>query len=260
MAKHTTGKLNHLLQEWSRGTVATLMWLRRLGISSNLANWHVRSGWLVRFGPRAFVQPGDRVDWQGGLYALQSQLNMTIHVGARTALELLGRSHFVPLGRRKTVVLISDRPEQLPAWFRNHPWEVNVKHTCLSLFTALPAKAVTRLDCGGFELVASSAERAVMEEMRCAQTNGAIEHVCQLMDGLTMLRPDVVQNLLELCRSVKVKRLFLWSAERAGHAWFQRLDLSLVNLGKGKRQIYKKGTLDRKYQITVPQEEELPDV
>jgi hypothetical protein len=70
----------------------------------------------------------------------------------------------------------------------------------------------------------------------------------------------VAQELLENCRSARVKRLFLWSTEKAGHPWFERLDTSQVDLGKGKRQIYQGGRFDRKYQITAPPEEELPGV
>ena len=113
-------KINRLLQAWPRGTVATQAWLTTQGVSSNLARWYVSAGWLVRLGPRAFLQAGDEVDWRGALYALQAQLAMTAHVGARTALELQGRAHFVPLGPTRLTILISDKPEQLPVWFKNH--------------------------------------------------------------------------------------------------------------------------------------------
>jgi hypothetical protein len=33
------------------------------------------------------------------------------------------------------------------------------------------------------------------------------------------VKPQFVQSLLEQCRSVKVKRLFLYLAEKAGHDW-----------------------------------------
>jgi hypothetical protein len=258
MTSRQTSKINRLLQKWPKGAVATQAWLTQLGVSSKLANWHVGSGWLVRFGARAFTQPGDQIDWRGGLYALQTQLGMTVHVGGRTALELQGRSHFIPLGRQRKVILVSDQSEQLPAWFRDHRWEVSLEHSCLSLFERIPDKAATELDCGGFQVLMSSAERAVMEEMRRARSNDDIRHVYQLMEGLSTLRPNTVQLLLENCRSAKVKRLFLWSAETAGHTWFERLDSSRVDLGKGKRRIYKGGLLDQKYQITVPKREELP--
>jgi hypothetical protein len=53
-------------------------------------------------------------------------------------------------------------------------------------------------------------------------------------------------------RSIKVKRLFLWFAERHHHAWFSPLDASRVDLGRGKRQLVPGGRYDAKYQITVP--------
>jgi hypothetical protein len=76
-----------------------------------------------------------------------------------------------------------------------------------------------------------------------------------LMEGLTTLRPSVLQSLLEDCNSVKAKRLFLSLAESAGHAWLGKLDLARVDLGKGKRVLVKGakgGRLDAKYQIVLP--------
>ena len=72
------------------------------------------------------------------------------------------------------------------------------------------------------------------------------------MEGLGTLRPQVVQGLLECCRSIRVKRLFLWSAETYQHTWVSRLDKSRIEFGQGKRQIYNGGQFNRMYQITVP--------
>jgi len=260
MTSHKGSKLNQLLQNWPGGTVATQRWLNTQGVSSKLANWHVGSGWLERFGPRAFCRPGDSVDWRGGLYALQAQLGLTVHVAALTALELQGRAHYLPLGAAHTVKLVSDKPEDLPTWFKTHPWRARVQHHTLALFGSNPSASMTRLDCGGFDVSMSSPERAILEEMRLAKTNAAIEHSLQLMENLVALRPGLVQELLEACQSIKAKRLFLWSAERAQHAWVEDLDVNRIELGSGKRQLYKGGRFDAKYQITVPEEEDLPDV
>lgn len=253
-------KLNRLLQVWPQGAVITQKQLDGLGIYRQLTAKYVRHGWVSRIGTGAHVRTGDTVDWRGGLYALQTQLRMTAHVGGQTALELLGLAHFVPLGAQKRVILISDQVEQLPTWFRKHPWEETLEHHCLSLFDDVPDEASTRLECGSFNVAMSSAERAMMEQLRLAKTNDDIEYAVQVMDGLTTLRPLVVRQLLENCRSVKVKRLFLWSAETAEHAWFERLDSENVALGEGKRQLYKGGRFNSKYQITVPPREELPGV
>ena len=253
-------KLNRLLQTIPQGTVITSSRLERLGISRQLAKKYVDSGWLVRLGVGAFARSGDQVEWQGGLHALQDQLGMTVHVAAHTALEVQGRSHYVPLGQRKRVVLVSDCREQLPVWFRSHPWPGRIEHHCLSLFRSVPGESTAKLDCGTFAVDMSLAERDMLEVMRLATRNDEIEHAHDLMPGLTTLRPAVTQPLLEACRSVKAKRLFLWSAETAGHAWFGRLFISRIDLGRGKRQLYTGGRLDPKYRITVPRTEELPGV
>jgi hypothetical protein len=76
-----------------------------------------------------------------------------------------------------------------------------------------------------------------------------------LTEGLTTLRPRLVQALLEHCASVKVKRLFMFLAENCKHAWAGKVDLSKVDFGSGKRVLIKGGRFDPKYQITVPNTE-----
>ncbi len=62
-----------------------------------------------------------------------------------------------------------------------------------------------------------------------------------------------MQKLLEDCTSVKVKRVFLYLSEKLNQSYFARLNLSKIDLGKGKRQIVKNNAqFDKKYQITVP--------
>ena len=80
----------------------------------------------------------------------------------------------------------------------------------------------------------------------------AYEESQQLMEGLGTLRPDLVQQLLENCHSVKAKRLFLLLAEICGHSWLSAVDLKKVDLGKGKRLLVKGGHYDSKYRISVP--------
>jgi len=73
------------------------------------------------------------------------------------------------------------------------------------------------------------------------------------MEGLPNLSPRRLQTLLEDCRSVKVKRLFFWFAERHNHAWMGKIDRSRIDLGRGKRLLVRGGKLDPKYNITVPE-------
>ena len=75
-----------------------------------------------------------------------------------------------------------------------------------------------------------------------------------LMEGMANLSPRRMQKLLEDCRNVKVKRLFLFFADRHPHAWLKRLDRSTITLGDGKRMLVRGGKLNKTYQITVPEE------
>jgi hypothetical protein len=74
-----------------------------------------------------------------------------------------------------------------------------------------------------------------------------------LMEGLRNLSPRRLHTLLVACRSVKVKRLFLWFAERHNHAWLRSLNRSGIDLGQGKRMLVKGGKFDPKFNITVPE-------
>ncbi|MPM49000.1 hypothetical protein SDC9_95727 [bioreactor metagenome] len=76
----------------------------------------------------------------------------------------------------------------------------------------------------------------------------------ELMEGLSSLRPKQVQELLEECKSIKVKRLFLYFAERAGHSWFKYIDQSKINLGSGNRSLVANGVLTPKYGLVLPNE------
>jgi hypothetical protein len=63
-----------------------------------------------------------------------------------------------------------------------------------------------------------------------------------------------VQDLLENTDNLKVKRMFLYMAEKAGHYWYNLLDVSKMNLGTSKLQLAKDGVYVSKYKITVPKE------
>ena len=78
--------------------------------------------------------------------------------------------------------------------------------------------------------------------------------VYYLMEMLTSLRASLVQQLLENCTSVKVKRMFLYMAEKARHRWFAKLDRSRISLGSGTRSYAKNGVKIGAYDIVIPKE------
>jgi hypothetical protein len=76
----------------------------------------------------------------------------------------------------------------------------------------------------------------------------------KIFEGLVNLKPKLITELLLACNSVKVKRLFLYMAEKANHQWFQFIETDKINLGSGRRMITSKGVYINKYLISIPKE------
>ena len=87
------------------------------------------TAWLSRVGQGAYAKAGDKVEWTGGLYALQEQLKLPIHAGGKTALQMQGYAHFLPMGKGTTVSLFGTPDVKLPAWFKQYRWGVKVRYT-----------------------------------------------------------------------------------------------------------------------------------
>lgn len=262
MATDNESKLKILLDSFSQGAICLAPWLERQGISRDLQQYYCKSGWLESVGRGAYKRPNDKVGWQDGLQALVEQAGLNIHVGGMTALSQQGAGHYVRLGQEK-VYLFSPPEVSLPAWFKKHDWGVVIEHVKTGFLpdnADLEVAYSMKLDSskGMTVKMFSDTARAMMECLYLAPKKQDLVECYQVMEGLVNLRPKVVQGLLETCKSIKAKRLFLYMAEKAGHQWLQYVGLSNVFLGKGDRSIVgtnvKQGVYVAKYNIIVPKE------
>lgn len=252
MTGEKRSKLNRLLRAWPQGTVAVSRWLETQGAYQQLVHEYEKGGWIERIGQGAYVRAGDTVEWTGGMYAVQEQMELPVHVGAKTALQMQGYAHFLPMGKGGTISLFGSPGTRLPAWFRKYDWGATLRFTTTKLFAHDPNAGLTRKEMPTYAITVSAPERAIMEVLYLVPSDETFEEAGLLMEGLTTLRPRLVQSLLEQCGSVKVKRLFMVLAELCNHAWTKKLDLSKVEFGKGKRMITKGGRFNARYNITVP--------
>ena len=244
-------KLNQLLHNWPRGAVYTTKYLGTLGITKgDIAQYKNR--WLYSLGHGAYARIGDSPDWTGAVYALQSQLKLPIHVGGNTGLHMSGYGHFIPLTQMQ-VQLFGSSKTKLPKWFLAYNWNVEVRLFTRDLFIQHNL-GLTTIDIGNFRIQGSSPERGILEVTSLIPKNQDFQEARLLLENLTTLRPHLLQNLLENCRSIRAKRLFLYLARQVNLAWFSELKEQQIDLGTGKRQIVKGGILDNRYQITVPKE------
>ena len=79
MSTERKSKLNNLLSSQPSGTVLSSAWLAEQGYSLDLQKRYRKSQWFDSIGTGALIRHGDQVDYLGGIYALQSQLGLSVH-------------------------------------------------------------------------------------------------------------------------------------------------------------------------------------
>ncbi|SEO16059.1 transcriptional regulator with AbiEi antitoxin N-terminal domain [bacterium A37T11] len=253
MDTENSSKINQLLQSQPSGTVFTAEWMTANGYSLDLQRQYRKSNWFESIGNGAMKRVGENVSLVGALYSLQKQLGLAVHIGGISALGMQGKAHYLAMGEHKTS-LFCPTGMYLPKWFLDYEgWKdtITLTHTDF-----LPATIETTAfqQNSSYQIQISSPARAMLE---CLYSTPAAHHLTEcyeIMEGLNNLRPQSVQVLLENCNSVKVKRLFLFMADKSGHKWFKYLKMEQIDLGKGKRSIASNGVYNAKYKITVPKE------
>ncbi len=243
-------KLNSLLQAIPKNGVVLDSWLKKMGIYTSLKQKYLASGWLSPLGRGASYRTRDVPTWEHALVALQQQGGFNIHVGGKTSLELQGAAHFIK-EKLQDLYLYGGSTQRLPQWFKQHDWQI-VVHYLQGQFLVNDFGIMNlSLDKENY-LKVSTIERSLLELLHLVPNHYSIEDAYYIVENLNDIDYKSLQNLLENCNSIKVKRLCLYLSERAEHQWVGLLDKSKIDLGSGNRQIVTGGFLDTVYHITVP--------
>lgn len=251
MSTEKPSKINQLLQKLPSGALFFSSWMKENGISYELQRRYRDSEWLTSIGAGVMVRTGESPTIFGALSSLNKQTGRHFYVGGLSALELAGYTHFVPMGRPVVYVGYA-KGDWVPSWLKKQDWGVDLLYVASEYFDT--DTGITPMMQGAFEIPVSTPERAFMECLNLAPKRYNLMDLYYVMEQLTSLRPGMLQALLEQNTSVKIKRLFLYMAEKAGHAWFTELDLQKIDTGSGKREIVSNGVYDNKYQIVIPEE------
>ncbi|QUG74681.1 hypothetical protein GKQ23_06570 [Erwinia sp. E602] len=240
------------------GLVATKSWLITQGLSLHFIDNAVKNRTLVPLAVGVYVRDTIQVSWQGVIASLQRMSDIPLHVGGLTALDIAGLSHYQSRAKVALVALYSSEP--LPAWL--HRIELNARFSWYSTKRLWPASVMENspfMQENQWQpslppMFYSTPEMAMLELLANVPDSVSFEHADQLMQGMSTLSPRRLNVLLKACRSIKIKRLFMWLAQRHNHAWLKYLTPDSYDFGSGKREIAKSGRLDRTWSITVPKE------
>lgn len=233
------------------GQLVNRAWLKAHGVTRPVVDSWVRLGKLDAVAHGVYRRPGPPLKWEQVVYSL-NEIGVHVHVGGRTALELQGLAHYVPLQGVTRVALYG--ASRVPAWAQLFPGPYQFAVHRRRLFKTLPSSAIVSQPFGAWDwpVPYATVELALLEFLADVRTGDDFDFADKFFEGATVLRPALIRELLLSCSHVLAKRLFLWFAERHGYAWFKKLDTAGVDLGRGKRAVVKGGALDREYQITVP--------
>jgi hypothetical protein len=271
MLRPTERPLNRLERELPEGVLVDAAWLKKHGYSRQLLSHYVSAGWLDQPARGVYRRPRGPLSWQQIVVSLQTFLDCQFTVGGRTALALHGYAHYLS---HKELQVHLYGPKPPPGWLTNLPLDVRFHyHNDQKLFQKhLVAAELKRMLVGGtrskdalglsltelpwgqwdWKLILSTPERALLEVLDELPNHETFHQVDMLMQGMTNLSPRRLKKLLGDCKSVKVKRLFFFFADRHSHSWLKPLKNETFDLGTGKRMLVKGGRLDHTYQITVP--------
>lgn len=184
--------------------------LKTLGVSSPLASYYVKAGWLDRLGRGTFAFKGDTLDLSQSVDFLSSSFD-GLHVGGRTALSWRGVRH--NLATREKLVLWGTKKAPLPAWFVER---FPADYVTRELFNRemAPGYAVSHLPNERNRAAVAEPERALLEMLDAVGVTQEIDEAKKIMSGLRSVRLEVLGHLLRHCRRVKVVRLCVqWAGE-----------------------------------------------
>ena len=244
------------------GSLVTRTWLLAHDLSNHAIDNMVKSQQLETVKNGVYKREGSQVEWGDVVYFLQSRCASDLTIGGISALELQKLSQYLSIANRR--VLNFYGTDTLPVWvntvvdntrFQKHSLGDLLGRAATEDFTAQLNQYTKKIDWNDTKegLRVSIPERAILEVLNEVPGKISFEHADELMQGLNTLSPRSLQKLLEICKNVKVRRLFFWFADRHNHSWLARINRATIDMGSGNRVIVKGGKLNKKYKITVPE-------
>lgn len=106
MAEQNGRKLNRLEHLLPEGLLADSAWMSQHGYSTSLRSQYVAAGWLQHPFRQVYRRSRAPLTWQQAVVSLQTFLGNDLVVGGRSALQLQGFAHYIPLSQTMREVFL----------------------------------------------------------------------------------------------------------------------------------------------------------
>lgn len=233
MAQSKRGQLKRLMTGLTSGAPIDTTDLATLDISTDLAAYYVREGWLARLAHGVYLKAGDTLALRPTLVFLQRRI-VALHVGGKSALDWHGIRHYVM--QQPVLQLYGWNATQLPTWFvERFPAQYRRKR----LFDESPDRL---LHAGPFEKQStapcvSSPERAFLEMLSEVGLRQSLSEARELAESTYTFRAKVMDELLQRCTSGKTGRLAYGLGRELALPWFAKLALRSDTFGARRRRV-----------------------
>lgn len=254
MGIQNSNKLKWLLAALPPGQLVDTPTLERHGVTRMLAHKYIKSGWLEPVIRGLYRRPSaesQRLEWPSAVRSLQHVMAYSSTIGGRTALELQGLAHYLPMRSDQDVHLYGSAH---PTWLKRLPGPDRYLLHSAKLFAMNPQEETVELDAPFGSLICSTPERAILELLEELPRHESVHIADMAFESLAAARPRRLEKLLASCTSIKVKRLFFVFADKHGHAWRRHLSPERFDLGSGPRALFENGHFHPRYAISVPPE------
>lgn len=245
----TSSKINQLLTGSTPGGLLFACWLRKEGYSSQLLKKYRDSGWLEGLSRGVMYRRNDNLSALAAVYSYNHQTGNYARVAAHSALELHGFNHYVPMGKPRLMVAFESG--NIDDWVKSEKYDMTIVPFRTKIFKNPTTQSFDR---NGYSINISSPEQAFLECLHLVPEHYNYMDLYYIMEQLTSLDPAKVQTALENTSSQRIKRMFLYMAEKVGHYWFDMLEMEKIGMTASKLKLVDNGVYISKYRITIPKE------
>lgn len=239
--------LKHIISTTPLNMIFLSSWLEKQNISAKSIYDHKKYGWLDSINRGAFIKNGIKPTLLAAISAIQYQTDYNLHIGGYYALDQYHNiRHFIRQNLK--VKLFTSERQSLYKWFQNTFKSEYILSNTSFLSDDI---GIQEIEIDGLKIKISTPERAFLEMLY--SDKATTKESYQILEMMPVLKPDLLTNLLTQCKSVKVKRLFMYLASQTGYSWFYKIDKNKINLGSGVRVIDKDGKFNKEFKIIINQ-------
>jgi hypothetical protein len=221
--------------------------LNRLGISSSLARKYKESGWIESIGVGAFKFPDAPITLEGTLHALQIDMSLDLHAGAKTALEMAGIRQYYR--ERERVYMFSDSKTTLPSWVRHLQWGKDIHFIKSSKWKG--KQLLFNPNTKEFDFFIATRELAIVQQIELIGRGESFDETAQLFEILDSLNPELINEIL-VKASFKAKRIFFFFFDLFDPPWKKEVDPGILNSGHSIITVEKGGKYLKNYNLVIP--------